>query len=431
MKTIAVIGGGISGIASMFYAQRRHYLVDLYEREDQLGGRVGCTTLSGRSVEFGGKNIGLHYNRFRQFASTFGAPNFEPFGFNSSRAVAGRTMRINKDGSRLRTLFQAWRIVGTQGLRELLPLAAALKRDPRQGFLDTPVFNALAEHADDPPLSEYFSSRCRDQLIRSMTVRMNGAEPDECYLGNFGSNLGLILDNFEQISGGMNRVIQAFSTEGIPRGRLLLGQRVQGIEHTSSKKVLVTSNGKHGPQLRQYDHVVVALPACDAGLLLNSTSATLASMLREIRYFPVAVAIARYESNVFSRDQRAMVLDAHSPLSNAGAYGPSDLNLVRYTFSGRRSRELIRPDTPEDQAIAIGEAELGHHLDLHSNRRDSFVYRYMPKGLCAYSANHAKRLSQIRKATPIKGGITLTGDYWRGASLESCFLAAEEAVNQL
>ena len=40
MKTVAVIGGGLGGIASAIHFKARGYDVSIYERLDQLGGRA-------------------------------------------------------------------------------------------------------------------------------------------------------------------------------------------------------------------------------------------------------------------------------------------------------------------------------------------------------------------------------------------------------
>lgn len=430
MKHIAIVGGGISGISAAFYARQQGWSVDLYEASDDLGGRVGCTDFGGRNVEFGGKNIGLRYARFRDFTQQLGGIEFEEFGLNSSRAINGRVTRFNKDGSKLRTLSQIWRMCGPRGVAQLLPHVLAIRANPDDGFLHGPYFDDKARSADERPLSAHFSKMCTTNFIRTLTVRMNGAEPDECYLGNFGSNLGLVLDKYEQAVGGMRSVLDAFGSYFRDQG-LYLGQYVRRISEPGGGRSRVESAGRHGEMSRDYDHVIVALPAPTAAKLLDDHAGEVADLLRQVRYFPVAVAIARYRDNVFSAQQRAMVFDADSPLSNAGAYGIHDLNLVRYTFSGRAARTMIDDATDPEQAIALAETRIGPHFNIWRNKREDFTYRYMQTGLCAYSAHHADLLQGLSARTPPTGGLSLTGDYWRGASIEACFRASQEVVTRL
>ena len=427
MKNIAIIGGGISGIAAAYNAQLRRWNIDLYEADERIGGRIGCTELLGREVEFGGKNIGRRYRSFRQFAAAVGQIHYEEFGLNSSREVDGRVLRFNKDGSRLDTLRQLHVLCGVRGVAKLIPLAFAILRDRDQGFLDSPYFNGRGVGGDEKPLSEHFPSRCVEQFVRSLTVRMNAAEPEECYIGNFGSNLGLVLERFEQIEGGMEKLLSRYQSQaqGI---RWLTGRRVVSLL-PDGRGVSVVSEGGEGPWQRSYDRVVVALPATHAQALFLPRHQELAELLAKVKYFPVAVAIARYPEKVFKADQRAMVFGRESPLSNAGAYGVHDLDLVRYTFSGREARQVIGPDTQGSDALALAERRIARYFPLEEGSSVGFVYRHMSTGLCAYSPHHHELLERIRRAMP--PGVSLTGDYWRGASIEACFRSAEEMLARL
>ena len=49
-------------------------------------------------------------------------------------------------------------------------------------------------------------------------------------------------------------------------------------------------------------------------------------------------------------------------------------------------------------------------------------------GYCAYSRHHASRLDRVDTALTDLPGLTLTGDWLRGASIEACFRAARERV---
>ncbi|GAB6040889.1 FAD-dependent oxidoreductase [Endothiovibrio diazotrophicus] len=427
MKSIAIVGAGISGVAAAHYAQRSGWDVDLYEAQSQIGGRIGCTKLLGRDVEFGGKNIGLRYRRFREFAADVGGISFEEFGFNSSREVDGRVARLNKDGSILRTVLQLHRLCGSRGLLQLLPHSAAILLNRDQGFLNTPFFNALGRRGDGVPLSAHFSSRCVNHFIRTLTVRMNAAEPEECYLGNFGSNLGLALDRYQQVDGGMGKLLFSFQRH-TDRVHCLTDRHVVEVVRRGNE-TMVSSRGEEGEWQRGYDHVVIALSAPHAARLLAESAPQVAVPLGRVRYFPVAVAVARYGEPVFTPKRRAMVFGPESPLSNAGAYGIHDLDLVRYTFSGQTARQVIRADTAGEFAMELAEKQLLPHFPAVAAGCRDFAYRYIPTGLCAYSAHHAALLDEICRTMP--EGISLVGDYWRGASIEACFRASEEVLGRL
>ena len=74
---VAVIGGGVSGLASAHYLARQGWQVDLYEASDRLGGRMAISHLNGQEICLGGKNIGYQYKEFRQFLEYYGPAKYE------------------------------------------------------------------------------------------------------------------------------------------------------------------------------------------------------------------------------------------------------------------------------------------------------------------------------------------------------------------
>jgi oxygen-dependent protoporphyrinogen oxidase len=157
----------------------------------------------------------------------------------------------------------------------------------------------------------------------------------------------------------------------------------------------------------------------------------LARQLESITYHPVALAIAEYETPVFSSRVRAFVFDEHEPVSNAGAYGLNDLHLVRYTFSGRAARHFITARCDDDVLLGLGEAALARHVPVDASRRKRFVVRRFSPGLCAYAPYHASVIDRVHEELNAVGGLYLTGDYVQGASIEACFRSASACAHQL
>ncbi|NTW51671.1 MAG: NAD(P)-binding protein [Chlorobiaceae bacterium] len=430
---VAIIGGGISGIATTSWLMQRNVTVDLYECDEQIGGRIGSELLLNRWVDFGGKNIGKHYNHFRDFASACGDPEFEYFGFNTSQLVNGRIITITKEGARWFNMFRMMSLCGIDGIRKLYPHAKAIIDDRQQGVLGSEYFRKIAERYDHLTLAGYLEKRCLDHIARPVTVRMNGAEPDECYPGNFGSNLALALDSYEQLKHGMHSLLTAFrAMEKKETLTILEGRRVTSISNDSSTGMVRIGYVYEGqPSTAGYDRVISALPALRLAAVLEETLPEAANLLRQIRYFPVAVAIVKYRNEVFGKSRRAMVFDRSFPLSNVGAYGINDLDLVRYTFSGRVSRSTISEHSLPEQVISLGEQIASPYFSIRDNPRDAFTYRYLPEGLCAYSSNHHLLLEKIYLELGRISGFGATGDYRRGASIEACFRAAKECVETL
>lgn len=427
---VAVIGGGISGIASAFYLSRRNIEVDLYESQEQIGGRVGSEQLQDRWMDFGGKNIGKHYYRFREFAKACGNPKFEYFGINTSQLINGRLVSLSRDGAKWYNLLKLISICGIPGIVKLYPHIKAILNDRNQGVLGSEYFQKLSDRFDHLTLAGYLNDRCIKNVIRPITLRMNGAEPDECYPGNFGSNLALAVDSYEQITTGMHWLLDSFTTGHKALAlKILKGHRVTSItDDHGSIRIDYLYQGIPGKE--RYDKVISALPAHDLAAIIENNLPEAARLLRQVSYYPVGVAIVKYMYEVFPKHRRAMIFDRNSPLSNAGAYGINDLNIVRYTFSGRISRSFMTEHSSAEELIGFGEKIASPYLNIKNNPAEAFVYRFFSKGLCAYSSRHHQLLEKTDKHIEQLTGLGITGDFRRGASIEACFRAASECVDK-
>jgi oxygen-dependent protoporphyrinogen oxidase len=207
------------------------------------------------------------------------------------------------------------------------------------------------------------------------------------------------------------------------------GSVVRGLVVRQGRVCGLKIRGPHGDEERPYAGVVLATPAPISAEICTESAPRLAETLRQVRYFPVTIIVAEYEKPVFSDDVRALVFHGDSALSNAGAYGINDLNIVRYTLSGSRARELI-------QQLGTGEGLLRHCEDLlsrfvsvTSDLRVCFVARHFRTGLCAFAPRHAKFMESL-ESTRLPG-LHLTGDYIQGASIEACFRAAQRCCDHI
>jgi oxygen-dependent protoporphyrinogen oxidase len=423
-----VVGGGVSGIAAAHYLRQAGAPVVLLERDEALGGRVAPAELAGRPIELGGKNIGRRYTHFRDFARRNGDPEFELFGLHSSRVLDdGRLVTV--DGSRRwRSVLGLLRSCPVADLLRFARLAWRVKRAEAEGYLGGPYFTALGARRDHRPLSAWFSARFADTLLRPLSLRMNGAEPDEVYLGNLGSNLRTLLDTYEQPRHGMRPLFDEFARQ-VP---VELGVRARGLVVRDGRVAAVATEDRAGRRReRPCAGLVLATPAAaTAGLLEPHLGAT-AHALRAVRYFPVLVVVARYARPVFTPERRALVFGARYALSNAGAYGLGALDVVRYTFSGRAARRALEAGAGADALLTDAESLLGGTLGRPLAERVAFVSRLFDPGLCAYAPHHGALVEALTAGVRALPGLALTGDYVRGASIEACFRASRGAVDQL
>ncbi len=422
-QVVAIVGGGISGIAISYWLRRRGIASEILEQSDSLGGRIGSCRLGERLLDFGGKNIGRRYRRFREFTAACGDNPYEYFGINSSQVRDGRIVTFDSQ-RRWSSLLELARRCSRRDLFRFGRLCLAVRRNEENGYLGSRYFDALAERWNDPPVGSHFGDEFCRRLVRPMSVRMNGAEPDEIHLGNFGSNLRMVLDSYDQLTLGMQRVLEQFEQTATIR----LGTRVESLLLRAGRVAGLRVTGPTGvAEERFYDRVVLATPAAVSARIV-APAARLAELLGRVRYFPVALILAEYARDIFTPQVRALVFGEEEPLSNAGSYGIHDLNIVRYTFSGRTARQVLCGEVDLEALLRLGEERLNRHIPVDRRERLRFVGRHFKLGLCAYTRHYRRFAGGLREELRTLPGLYLCGDYLCGASIEACFRAAEQCA---
>ena len=421
-----IVGGGASGLASAFFLKLLGLDSVIVERDSTIGGRMGTVRLGDRVLDCGGKNIGRQYALFRQFAASLGTHPLEHFGLNSSQAVGDRVKTFD-GGARWRTLAGLVRGLSAKDVITFGHLLWRVTSDPASGYLGSPCSRTLGERYDASPANRYFSRAFCERIIRPMTVRMNGAEPDEIYLGTLTSNVRMLLDTYEQFTHGLAPLLNAVHA------------RFDVRLNTAAESLIEERGRITGVQIRNADGttselrgagVILATPASAAAALTAPIVPGLAEQLRAVTYYPVTLVLAEYDRAIFDSAVRAFVFDGREALSNAGAYGIDDLNLVRYTFSGRSSR-AIADSTDAEALLGLAEATLARHVTIDRRWRRRFVAKRFSPGLCAYTPYHGTFIDGVNREAQRVAGLHVTGDYIQGASIEACFRAASACAHQL
>ncbi len=420
---VAVVGGGISGLAAAFHLFRAGYDVEVIEREHTLGGRFGVGRLGERQVMLGGKNIGRRYSSFRGFTAAFGNNPYEAFGINASRVVDGEVVTLDSN-RRARSARNLRRAGSPRDLLALGRLALRVRREEANRFLGSPLSAALGRRYDHAPISAHFGAGLVGHLLRPMGIRTNGAEPDELYLGTFPTNIGLLMDTYDQLRSGIQPVLEAFAQRVPAR----LDARVEALRLKQGQVVgLRISEGGAPASDHDYDAVVIATPAHPAAEILRSVDPALASRLGDVSYFPGTVVLVEYDRPIFTPEVRALAMD-DGPCSNAGSYGMNDRHIVRYTFSGREARAAGDREAQVEQWLLGAEDRLGRHVPFGGAQRMNSVTGHWDAAYCAYVPAHADFLSQVKSGLLGLPGLALAGDYLRGSSIEACFRSGTEAA---
>ncbi|KDN83849.1 protoporphyrinogen/coproporphyrinogen oxidase [Kitasatospora cheerisanensis] len=424
---VAVVGSGISGLSAALRLERAGFEVDLIEREDRLGGRFGVGNLGDRPVMMGGKNIGRRYHAFRAWLDAIGHYQWESFGINTSFMKEDEVLTLDST-RRGRSLANIRRMSSPRDLARLAAMAARIRLDESNKFLGSAYFTELSRRHDHQPLSAHFGEATANVLLRPMTVRMNGAEPDEVYLGTFGTNLALMLDHYDQLVHSIQPALEAFSR----RVTVRLNTTVESLVVRDGRITGVRLSEQGGPvEEVDYAGVIVAVPAYAAADIVRDELPGLAKRLSEVRYNPSSVMLVEYDRPVFSAEVRALAIHDGGPCSNAGSYGMNDRHIVRYTFSGAGAKNAEL--SPEQLDTWVGQAEqrLTRYLGVTRAKPVRSVGKIWPAAYSAYLPYHGDFLNEVHRSVQSLPGLELSGDYLWGVSIEACTRAGNAAGDRL
>jgi protoporphyrinogen/coproporphyrinogen III oxidase len=425
-KIYAVVGGGASGIAAAYFLRRQGQDVELIERDDELGGRISPALLAGERVQIGGRNIGNTYHLFREFCVAMGNNPLEKYAFSASRVENGKLVTMTR--ARLwNTLLEAITKYRPMDIFWLFTMAAAVNLREVNAYLGGPFFNWLAQRYDSKPLNEYFSKAFADQVLRVMSTTSNGAEPDEIYMGNYGSNLFAVFQKYERLSNGIAPLLEQFQRTCTVH----LSTEVKSLIIRNGRVVGVRINNKDRVEDREYDGVIIATPASATMKLVQSTNPALARILGEVRYYPVMMMIAEYDRDIMPDGVRILSFSEDEAVANATVHSPKQRNIIRYTFSGRTSRRYQESMIDDAEMLRLGEQAMSRHFPIDKNMRLSFIVRKFPTGLCAYTPHYGEFADRLSSQLEQMPGLYLTGDYIQGVSIEACFRSSKQCVEHL
>src|SRR5436309_2514437 len=99
---IAVVGGGMAGIAAAEALAQAGHSAEIFDAGHVLGGRIAPEMLGQREICMGGKNIGYRYSHFRELLERRGYGDYEFFGPDSGQLVRGKVRTLSFSNPRMR-----------------------------------------------------------------------------------------------------------------------------------------------------------------------------------------------------------------------------------------------------------------------------------------------------------------------------------------
>ncbi len=439
---VAVIGGGVSGLATAYALKQCGYRVALLERQVHAGGNAISERIGGFLMEHGPSSLNAAIPEAQALSQALGLDSehcelspcvryrylmrdhrlhrikAHPLGFTTSNylpASARLRMLVEfmvpaKRGGQEESVGEFWsRRFGRQ--------FAELVIDPLVGGLFAGMADELSMPAVFPALlkmeQRFGSVSCAVLAARRSGGRMPGRQ-------------------LYSWQGGMQTLPNAL---GMALGETVkLGVAVRRIRPSASGFRI-----EYGGGAVEARSVVLATQPHVAAALLEGLDAAGAEAAASIDAPALATVFLGYR-----RDQVAHALDGlgyltpcaeKSALSGAlfassmfAGRAPSGHVAFSAYLGGARAPELAQ--APSEDLIAMAKAEFAGLLGV---KGEPVVARsrQWPRGLPQYRIGHSEKIETLRAAQDNRPGLFLTGNYLSGLSVVSCIASADDTARRV
>jgi len=217
--------------------------------------------------------------------------------------------------------------------------------------------------------------------------------------------------------------------------RIRIATAVRDIDRTGNRYVLQLDNGEEA----ESDKLILAAPAHAQAGMLKLLDPALAALLGEIPYPALSVVCFGYRKQrvgqvldgfgflVPSKEQRA-VLGTIVDSSVFPGRAPEDSILLRSMVGGARTPEFAL--LPDEQLISRVCGDLQDILGVKAEPDFIRIFRHQ-RAIPQYNVGHAARLEAINVHLRKHPGLVLTGNAFKGVSLNDCVVNAWKTAQTL
>lgn len=438
---VTIVGAGISGLATAhaLLALKPDLDVRILEASERTGGKAWTDhTDGGYACEWGVNGFLNNKPRTLELAAALGLQALQAdkaasrrYVFRHARLhplpespVSFLTSGLMSLPGRLRVMAEpfiaraslpdetlaefAVRRLGTEALAALIdPMASGVfAGDPQRMSLKScfPRIRALEDE---------YGSLVRGMVRLQIKARRAGAGKGP------GPGPGGTLTSF---AGGISDLIQALS--------LALGARIR--TRASVERVLPCAQGYQlhlqDGQTLEAGRLILAAPAWAQARMLSEVAPGISSLLAGIEYPPLTVVCLGYRAAsletrpdgfgfLVPSGERRRLLGTIVDSNVFPGRAPDGSVLLRTMVGGSRAPGLA--GLPDAQLLDLVRAELKDILGINAEPELTRIYRHH-RAIPQYHVGHADRLAAVEYALGKLPGLMLTGNAYRGVSLNDC-----------
>lgn len=468
---IAVLGGGISGLAAAYTLARARQagaLIEtiLIERSGRPGGVIRSEQVEGCVVEAGPDSFLTEKPEAAQLCRELGLGH----ALLGSNDAARRTYVLHQErlvplpeGLMLVVPTRVWPILTTSLLpprsklaivRELfMSSKAAEKNSPEDesvaAFVRRHFGSAMLENIVDPLLAGVYGGDSKFLSARSVLPRFWRMEQEHGSLtraawrarrkGRRATESGESPPPlFTTLAGGLTLLVDALERQ-LPKSGLRLGERVTAFErspgsvggHAGGYRV----HGESGEKC-SVDAVILALPAPECGRLVSGFDPKLGGMLADIPYTSALTVALGFDPAtarrlppgfgfLIPRNENRRLLACTFVHNKFAPHAPAGRALLRCFLGGARGPEVLYLSDAEILSVVRG--ELAALLKISAEPLFYRIYRW-PASMAQYVVGHSKILEAIQSRLEEHPGLFLAGNAYSGIGISDCIRTGQAAA---
>jgi oxygen-dependent protoporphyrinogen oxidase len=454
-RRIAVIGGGITGLAAAYRlaVARTGAEIVLLEAGGRLGGKILTEKIGGVTVEGGpdsflsmkprGVGLAREIGLGDRFIGTIpeNKRSFVSFGGRLHELPEGLSGLVpTKLGPIARSPLLSFAGKSRLALDYVLPPSTSDADETLAAFIERRLGREVYERLVEPLMAGIYAGDGRQLSLAATFPQLRAAER-----AHGGLIKGVLanraaapanpssLTPFVSFEGGLQELVDRLQRDLADRGvAIRTGAPVRRLRKTGNGYQLALATG----ETLAADGAIVATPASATAELFASEWPTAAEALRAIPHvstaivalaFPKSVSLNGY-GYVVPRVEGRNVLACTWVSSKWPRRAPDDLSLVR-VFVGRAG-QAPATDKSDAELLEIALNELRDSVGLTEKPVLSRIYRWVD-GMPQYTLGHLDRVAAIEQAIAGEPAIAIAGHAYRGVGIPDCIASGEKAAERI
>jgi oxygen-dependent protoporphyrinogen oxidase len=457
---VAVIGGGIAGLAAAFFLRDAGASVTVFEGSPRLGGKLAVSDLAGVATDEGAEALLIRRPEGTGLIHAVGlGGELRPAGTTTAsiwsrgtfHPLPGRQfMGVPADFGTL----AASGLLSTDGLARAR-LDATLPATPLDG--DVPVAGHVAarfgqevvDRLVDPLLGGVYAGRSEELSFEATMPALATAARQQASLAAAAGTLMPAPPRgaddaarppqpvFASLTGGLGTLPPAVAAAC--KAAVRTRATVRGLSRAPGGWRLVVGPAS-APEVAEADAVILAVPATPASRLLAGVADGAAAALGEFRYASMAIVTLAYPRGAFREppagsgylvpavEGRAVKGVTFSTVKWPHLSPDGGPHVVRCSIGRIGEDTILQRDDAELASLAA--AELAAATGVTGQPLESRVTRW-GGALPQYTVGHAGRVARIRAAVAAQPGLAVCGAAYDGVGIPACIATAREAATQV